>query len=121
MAWEVEYTDEFGDWWTAALDETQQEDLRAYVVLLQESEQQQWFPFSSKISGSRHGHMCELRADSSGVPLRVFYALDRHRRAILLIGGDKTGNDRFYAEYLPIADQLYDAQLALLVQENEED
>jgi hypothetical protein len=120
MAWEVEYTNEFGDWWTG-LDEIQQEDLRAYVALLQESGQQQWFPFSSKISGSRHGHMCELRADSGGVPLRVFYAFDRHRRAILLIGGDKTGNDRFYAQYLPIADQLYDAHLELLVQENQED
>ena len=36
---------------------------------------------------------------------------DPRRHAILLIGGDKTGNDRFYKEYVPIADRLYDEYL----------
>jgi hypothetical protein len=43
--------------------------------------------------------------------LRVFYAFDPRRTTILLIGGDKTGNDRFYEEYVPQADALYDAYL----------
>jgi hypothetical protein len=53
----------------------------------------------------------ELRVQIGGNPLRVFYAFDPRRTAILLIGGDKTGKDRFYDEYVPLADELYDAYL----------
>jgi hypothetical protein len=53
--------------------------------------------------------MRELRVQSRGNPLRIFYAFDPRRSAILLIGGDKT--DRFYERYVPLADQLYDDYL----------
>ena len=53
---------------------------------------------------------CEYR-QSDGRPLRVFYAFDPRRTSILLIGGDNTGNDRFYEEYVPVADDLYDQHL----------
>ena len=56
--------------------------------------------------------MRELRVQSGGRPLRVFYAFDPRRSAILLIGGDKTGDDRFYERMVPIADQLYDLYIA---------
>ena len=56
--------------------------------------------------------MRELRVQSGGRPLRVFYAFDPRRSAILLIGGDKTGDDRFYEQMVPIADQLYDVYIA---------
>jgi len=52
-----------------------------------------------------------------GGPLRVFYAFDPRRTSILLIGGDKTGNDRFYEEYVPVADALYDEHLEELRKE----
>ena len=45
-------------------------------------------------------------------PIRVFYAFDPRRSAILLIGGDKTGDDRFYERMIPIADTLYDTYIA---------
>lgn len=56
--------------------------------------------------------MRELRVQSSGRPLRVFYAFDPRRSAILLIGGDKTGDRRFYERMVPIADELYDIYIA---------
>jgi hypothetical protein len=55
--------------------------------------------------------MRELRVQSGGRPLRVFYAFDPRRSAILLIGGDKTGDDRFYQRMIPIADTLYDVYI----------
>jgi hypothetical protein len=55
--------------------------------------------------------MRELRAQSGGSPLRVFYAFDPRRTAILLIGGDKTGRSQFYREYVKLADDLYDVYL----------
>ena len=56
----------------------------------------------------------KLRLQRSGRPFRIFYAFDPRRVAILLIGGDKTGDDRFYERYVPWADRLYDEHLAEL-------
>ncbi len=56
--------------------------------------------------------MRELRAQIGGRPLRVFYAFDPRRIAILLIGGDKTGREEFYTQMVPLADRLYDQHLA---------
>ena len=61
--------------------------------------------------------MCELRTQAGGNPLRVFYAFAPRRAAILLIGGDKTGDDRFYERYVPVADDLYDEHLEELRRE----
>jgi hypothetical protein len=61
--------------------------------------------------------MRELRIQSGGQPIRVFYAFDPLRAAILLIGGDKTGDDRFYEVFVPIADDLYDQHLEILRKE----
>jgi hypothetical protein len=61
--------------------------------------------------------MKELRIQHRGRPLRTFFAFDPRRTAILLIGGDKTGDDRFYQRMLPIADRLYDDHLKELERE----
>ena len=69
------------------------------------------------MKGSKHSHLRELRIQSGGNPLRIFYAFDPRRTAILLIGGDKTGDNRFYEKYIPIADRLYDEYLEELKEE----
>jgi hypothetical protein len=58
------------------------------------------FPYSSAIEGSRHA-LRELRIQHGGRPYRVLYAFDPERQAVLLLGGDKTGHDRFYEEHVP--------------------
>ena len=107
MPWSVEYTDEFGAWWTT-LGEDAQEDIAAVVTQLEARGPQLPFPYCSSVEGSRHSHMRELRVQSSGEPLRIFYAFDPRRAAILLIGGNKTGDNRFYERMIPLADRLYD-------------
>jgi hypothetical protein len=109
--WEVEYTDEFGAWWEG-LTETQQESVFASVGLLRVLGPRLGHPHSSGIASSRHARMRELRIQHRGRPLRVLYAFDPRRTAILLIGGDKTGNDRWYEVFVPLADRLYDQHLA---------
>lgn len=42
----------------------------------------------------------------------MFYVFDPERQAVLLIGGDKTGDDRFYEVMVPRADQVFDGYLA---------
>jgi len=115
-SWEVEYTDEFEAWW-ASLTGDEQESVAAYVELLERRGPQLPHPYSSGVLGSRHGHMRELRTQHAGRPYRVLYAFDPRRVAILLIGGDKTGDDRWYEKFVPLADDLYDRHLAALKRE----
>ena len=116
MACNVEFTNEFGEWWTQ-LAEKERDNITAIVELLMESGSDLRFPHTSGIEGSKHAHMRELRVQSGGHPIRVFYAFDPTRSAILLIGGDKTGNKRFYKEYIPVADKLYDEYIQQLKKE----
>jgi hypothetical protein len=58
--------------------------------------------------------MRELRVQHQGKPYRILYVFDPRRVALLLIGGDKRGNDRWYEENVPVADRIYDAHLAEL-------
>lgn len=118
MEWEVEYTDEFEGWWET-LSGGAQKSIDGRVQLLIRLGPELPFPYSSGVTGSRHGHMRELRVQFSGKPLRIFFAFDPRRMAILLIGGEKTGDDRFYERYIPIADRLYDDHLASLEQEKD--
>lgn len=53
-----------------------------------------------------------------GLSLQKLYAFDPRRSAILLIGGDKTGNDRWYNDHVPVADRLYDEHLRGLQSED---
>ncbi len=55
--------------------------------------------------------MRELRVQSGGNPYRIFYAFDPRRTAILLIGGNKGGDGRFYERLVPIADCLYETYI----------
>ena len=116
MSWDVEYTNEFGDWWGTP-SEAEQESLAASVRLLEERGPNLGFPHSSGINGSRHSHMRELRTQHEGRPYRTLYAFDPRRSAILLIGGDKTGDERWYDVHVPVADRLYEEHLEQLRKE----
>lgn len=116
MAWDIEYTDELEQWWSQ-LTEEEQVSVNASVLLLASLGPQLPFPHSSGINGSRHEHMRELRVQHQGRPYRVLYAFDPRRAAILLIGGDKTGNNRWYDKTIPIADRLYDEHVDTLRKE----
>ncbi|HYK18278.1 MAG TPA: type II toxin-antitoxin system RelE/ParE family toxin [Bryobacteraceae bacterium] len=77
------------------------------------------YPVSSGVIGSRHSHMRELRIQIQGRPFRILYAFNPKRVAILLIGGDKTGNDLWYQVNVPMADRLYDRHLEELREEKD--
>jgi hypothetical protein len=115
MSWEVEFTDEFASWWTD-LNEDEQDCIDQGVGLLEARGPSLPFPYSSDINGSKHGNMRELRIQHRGEPYRVFYAFDPRRSAILLMGGNKTGDNQFYERMVPQADRIYDEHLRELEQ-----
>jgi hypothetical protein len=114
--WEVEYTNEFGAWWET-LDESEQESVAARVELLRQMGPQLPRPHVDTLTGSKHSNMKELRTQHRGRPIRTLFAFDPRRTAILLIGGDKTGDKRFYERMVPLADRLYDEHLEALRKE----
>jgi hypothetical protein len=114
--WNVEFTDEFFDWWNSLTD-SQQDALQAGIELLESNGPSLGRPHADTVKGSRHPNMKELRTQCAGKPLRSFFAFDPRRSAILLIGGDKTGDKRFYDKMIPLADALYDTYLIELRKE----
>jgi hypothetical protein len=113
--WDVEYTDKFGAWWDQ-LDANEQESVAASVELLRQMGPNLPRPHADTLKGSRHSNMKELRTQHEGRPLRTLFAFDPRRCAILLIGGDKSGDGRFYERMIPLADDLYDVHLETLRQ-----
>jgi len=114
--WDVEYTDEFGEWWSA-LDEDVQEAIAHDVGVLEQVGPGLGRPTVDTLSGSKFPNMKELRTKHSRHAIRILFAFDPRRCAILLIGGDKSGDSRFYERMIPLADGLYQEHLDELARE----
>lgn len=117
MAWDVEYTDEFGRWWYSP-DIEEQAMVDVAVNELAAVGPSLGRPFVDTLKGSRHSNLKELRPPTGH--LRVIFAFDPRRSAILLLGGDKSGRWKtWYATAIPEADDLYDMHLDELRKEGE--
>lgn len=114
--WDVEYTDEFEAWWDG-LNEAEQQSVYRSVERVRVIGPALGRPHVDLVKDSRFANMKELRTQVGGRPLRTFFAFDPRRCAILLIGGDKTGDDRFYERMIPEADRLYAEHLESLERE----
>lgn len=109
MSWDV-YFAEPAEQWILELSDKDYEAIMAAIELLEEQGPTLGRPAADRIEGTRHHNMKELR--SFGGHLRVLFAFDPKRRAILLVGGDKAGDwSGWYERNIPIADHLYDDYL----------
>jgi hypothetical protein len=106
---EAYYTDEFGDWYDT-LDETDQVSVDDKVDLLEVAGVSLGRPHTGTIKRSAYA-MRELVVQSKGRPLRIFYCFDPRRDAVLILGGDKTGDERFYERMVPLADKVWQEYL----------
>lgn len=109
MMVEVVGTDNFEEWFLR-LDDVDGRAVVRVVGLLEDRGVSLGFPHSSAIRGSRHP-LRELRVQSAGEPIRILYAFDPLRQAVLLIGGAKTGDDRFYDRIIPKAEEFWEQYL----------
>lgn len=111
-SWEVQFDPTF-ETWADDLDQADAEALLAAIRVLRDHGPALGRPLVDSVKGSRHKNMKELRPGSTGrTEVRVLFAFDPKRRAILLVGGDKSNAwSKWYEMNVPIADERYDAHL----------
>lgn len=102
--------------WAEGLDQADAEALLAAIRVLRDQGPTLGRPLVDTVKGSRHNNMKELRPGSTGrTEVRVLFAFDLDRQAILLVGGDKSVDWKgWYEANIPIADDRFDKHQAKL-------
>lgn len=105
--WKIESVPEFDEWFEA-LNEISQNDIYTNTIVLSDIGPSLGRPYVDTLHGSKYDNLKELRVKTDKHVIRIFFAFNKQRTGILLIGGDKRGNDkRFYKELIPKAEELY--------------
>lgn len=110
--WSTVTTDNFDTWFTS-LDEDEQVEITAKIELLKLLGPQLKRPHADTLNGSSYVNMKELRVKTATAVIRVAFAFDPLQKAVLLVGGDKSGISakRFYKQLIDKADKLYKIHL----------
>jgi hypothetical protein len=116
MSFAVNTSDEFDSWFTR-LEEALQDDILFVVRLLQEHGPQLRRPYADTLEGTSLSNLKELRVQHRGEPYRILFAFDPKREALLLIGGNKAGDKRWYKRMIPLAEAIFEKHLETLEKE----
>ena len=110
--WEVVATQAFEQWLGQQSAPTQ-DAVRFTVRLLMQLGPRLSRPHADTLAGSKYSNMKELRVSANRAAIRIAFVFDPHRRAVLLIAGDKRGvnQKRFYRQLIAQADALYSEYL----------
>jgi hypothetical protein len=106
---DVIVTNEFVAWYDG-LSDSHRESVIHSVGLLEDMGVNLPFPHSSDLKGTRHA-LRELRVKAQGAQIRIAYAFDPARNAVLLLGVAKEGDDRFYRWFIPQAEAVWEEYL----------
>ena len=110
MPWVIEFDEDFSAWFEAQ-DADAQDEIKANLIVLAEHGPALRRPRVGFIAGSQYPQMKELVVQYKGDPWRILFAFDPERHAVLLVGGDKTGDRRWYKINIPIADARFKKHL----------
>ena len=116
MEWDVRFDLDCATWF-AGLGEALQDEILAHHVLLRQRGPQLGRPYVDTVEASACTNRKELRVQFRGEPWRILFAFDPTRAAILLVGGNKQGEKRWYKTHIPIADDRFRRHLERLQQE----
>lgn len=112
MAWQIELSDQVVSFLDRLSDDERGRVLGA-IGRLEQAGPNLPTPYAKLINGSRHKNMKELRINYGSCCFRILYAFDTSRKAFLLAAADKAeyGYERFYDDFIPIADDLFERRL----------
>jgi hypothetical protein len=112
MRWDVRLLDDV-EAWLLGLDDDSYDLVAAAIDKLADDGPTLGRPLVDLVKGSRHHNMKELRPGSAGSSeIRVLFVFDPRRRAVLLVGGDKSGDwSDWYVRNIKLADDRYDGWL----------
>jgi hypothetical protein len=113
MKWTVSFCDEFADEFLL-LNPGLRVELAAHLRTLEVFGPRLGRPSADTLKGSKFANMKELRFTWQRNPYRYFFAFDPERKAVVLIGGNKAGNARFYDTLIPVADARFEKYLRQL-------
>ena len=111
MAWEIEASNEFSNWYRDLTDD-EAESVNFSVDLLEQAGPALGRPHVDTLKGSKVPNLKELRVQHQGQPIRVLFAFDPRRVGYLILGGDKTGDGDWYRTFIPQAEKIYAKHLA---------
>jgi hypothetical protein len=111
--WAIDRSASFAGW-IKALDLDGKEAIYKNLLLLRSIGPSLGRPYVDLVARSRYPNMKELRVQNKQRLFRILFAFDPRRTAILLAGGDKRGDKRFYERMIPLADSLFERHLAEL-------
>ena len=117
MKWNIIFDPDFKIWFYQQ-EQGLQDETFAVLSVLGEFGSKLGRPRVDTLEGSTFPNMKELRIQYQGEPWRILFAFDSKRKAVLLIGGNKTGNKRWYKENIAIADKRSKKYLEILKEEN---
>jgi hypothetical protein len=107
MAWMIVTVERFDDWFLG-LDASEQQDVLAAILVLEQFGPALGRPRVDSLKGTEKvKNLKELRVQHKGKPFRVFFAFDPLRQAVMLCGGDKTGDKHFYETMIPVAEREF--------------
>lgn len=118
MKWNTIFDPDFKIWFYQQ-EQGFQDEAFAVLKVLEELGPKLGRPRVDTLNGSSFQNMKELRIQYRGDPWRILFIFDPKRQALLLVGGNKTGNKRWYKENIPIADQRYKKYLEIIQEQNQ--
>ncbi|RAU31077.1 MULTISPECIES: type II toxin-antitoxin system RelE/ParE family toxin [unclassified Pantoea] len=104
--WEIIFSSHFKDW-LLSQEINLKKRLAAALLNLEHYGPLLPRPYADTVHGSSYHNMKELRIQYAGQPIRVFYAFDPERKAIVLCAGNKRGDKQFYQRMIALADQIF--------------
>lgn len=108
--WEIILSDEIINWFKT-LENHSQDAILVKINLLRNIGPALSRPHSDTLKQSRFKNLKELRVQNKKHIFRIFYAFDTKRQAIILLGGDKRGDKKFYERMIPQAEIILDRYL----------
>jgi hypothetical protein len=106
MPYELVLLDNFVTW----LDEQEEERrlrILAHLDLLEERGPLLGRPYADTLKGSKITNLKELRVQHKTEPIRILFAFDPKQQAVIILGGSKQADKRWYDTNIPIAEKLY--------------